>query len=300
MKRWAAVWIVLAGCFWGSMGVFVRALTGYGFSTLQIAALRLCVAFLVLLAGVAIVRPALLKFRLRDLLVLAPLGAVSIGAMSVLYFTTIQLSSLATAAILLYLSPVAVTVMSALFLRERITPKKVIAMLMAVCGCALVAGITGGAQIGFTALLTGIGSAVTYGSYSILGAKALEKYHPFTVTTVAFGVAAVLLLALCKPTELIAILAAAEQPLTLWGWIIATGVATAVIPFTLYTIGLRDTEASKAAVLACSEPVAATLFGLAVFREQPPLPAYAGMVLVLAAIVLLNLSPRLTRKNNNP
>ena len=36
--------ILLAGCFWGSMGIFVRKLGEYGFSPVQIAAIRLTLA----------------------------------------------------------------------------------------------------------------------------------------------------------------------------------------------------------------------------------------------------------------
>ena len=39
--------ILLAGCFWGSMGIFVRRLTDYGFSSIQIVAIRVTLAALI-------------------------------------------------------------------------------------------------------------------------------------------------------------------------------------------------------------------------------------------------------------
>ena len=39
--------IILAGCFWGSMGIFVRRLSGFGFSSIQIVAVRITLATLV-------------------------------------------------------------------------------------------------------------------------------------------------------------------------------------------------------------------------------------------------------------
>ena len=39
--------ILLAGCFWGSMGIFVRRLTAYGFSSIQIVAIRVTLAALI-------------------------------------------------------------------------------------------------------------------------------------------------------------------------------------------------------------------------------------------------------------
>ena len=91
----------------------------------------------------------------------------------------------------------------------------------------------------------------------------------------------------CDPARLYGTVAA-KVSLPLIFWLVGLGVVTAVIPFGLYTIGLKYTAASKAAVVACSEPVAATLFGLAVYSEMPSLTAYVGILLILAAIILLN------------
>ena len=73
-------------------------------------------------------------------------------------------------------------------------------------------------------------------------------------------------------------------------WLIPlSGVVTAVIPYLAYTKGLQTTEAGRAAILATIEPVVATLIGSLVFREVLTLSAALGILLVLAAIALLNL-----------
>ena len=38
--------IILAAFFWGSMGIFVRAFSAYGFSSVQIVAIRVTIAAL--------------------------------------------------------------------------------------------------------------------------------------------------------------------------------------------------------------------------------------------------------------
>ena len=43
------VLIILAGCFWGSMGIFVRKLGTYGFSAIQIVSFRISLAAVVIL-----------------------------------------------------------------------------------------------------------------------------------------------------------------------------------------------------------------------------------------------------------
>ncbi len=284
MKRFGGLLVVLAGCLWGSMGLFVRTLSAYGFTTLQIAALRLLTAAVMLLPfGLA--KKGDRRMSLGDFFLLVVMGLVSIAAMSVCYFTTIQLSSLSTAAVLLYTSPVFVTLLSAAFLHERLNGQKLLALALAVCGCVLVAGLSG--ALPAAAVVSGLLSAVTYASYSIFGRFALRRCAPLTVTVVAFSAAAVALLCCCRPAQLWSVVATRfSLPMLLW--VLAAGFFTAVAPFLLYTVGLRTTEASRASVLACSEPAAATLFGFAVYGEVPTPLAFTGMALIFVAIVLLS------------
>lgn len=65
---------------------------------------------------------------------------------------------------------------------------------------------------------------------------------------------------------------------------------TAVIPFLTYTLGLRSVEASKAGILATVEPMVATLIGIFVFSEPLTLMSGIGVLLILAAVVILNVS----------
>lgn len=47
-------------------------------------------------------------------------------------------------------------------------------------------------------------------------------------------------------------------------------------------------ESSRAGILASTEPVVATLFGVFVFHERLTLPAIVGILLVLGGIVVLS------------
>jgi len=288
MRRYSWLLILLAGCFWGIMGVFVHTFTAMGFTTMQIAAMRLMVSAIVMGVVIGLFCPRLFRVSLRDLPLLSILGIVSIGMMGYLYFTTIRLSMMSAAAVLLYLSPVVVMLLSALIFKERITTIKVISLALAVGGCSLVSGIVSGGSIGWLAILTGLGSAVTYGSYSIIGPFALKKYHPFTVTVYAFAAAAIVLLALCDPIDLAQRMTAVNNSGIFCAQVLGLGLCTAVIPFVLYTLGLKYTSPSKASVLACSEPVAAILFGMLVYGEYPDIFGWIGMAMVLFAIFLIS------------
>ena len=77
-----------------------------------------------------------------------------------------------------------------------------------------------------------------------------------------------------------------------------TGLVTAVIPFLAYTLGLRTVEASRAGILATVEPMVATLVGILVFSEPLTLLSASGMVLILAAVILLNRKQRSAASDN--
>ena len=279
--------ILLAGCFWGSMGIFVRRLTDYGFSSIQIVAIRVTLAALIFCILLLIRDPAGFRISVKDIPLFLGLGFGSILFFTVCYFTAITMMPLSTAAILLYTSPIWIMLMSVLFFREKLTGRKLLALALAFAGCVLVSGISEEGMT-LTGLLVGLGSGIGYGLYSILGTVALRRYSPYTVTTYTFAFAALGAWLICRPADMLAKFAAAPNLPGLVFFCVLTALVTAVIPFLAYTLGLRTVEASRAGILATVEPLVATLIGVAVFSEPLTLLSGLGMLLILAAVVLLN------------
>ena len=279
--------IILAGCFWGSMGIFVRRLTGFGFSPIQIVTLRITVAALVFCLVLLAKDRSGFRIALRDLPLFLGLGFGSILFFTVCYFSAITIMPLSTAAILLYTSPIWIMLMSALFFREKLNSVKLIALALAFAGCVLVSGISG-EGLTLTGLLLGLGSGLGYGLYSILGTVALRKYSPYTVTTYTFLFAAAGAWLVCGPADMVSKFNAADNVPGLLLFCVLTGLVTAVVPFLAYTLGLRTVEAGRAGILATVEPLVAALVGIVVFSEPLTLLSGLGIVLILAAVVLLN------------
>lgn len=288
MKKFAPMFVLSAGTLWGVMGVFVRKLGTYGFSPLQIACLRILFGAVLFLLITAVFRRDLLKIQPRDVGLFLGMGLLSLLLFTVCYFTTISLASLSVAAILLYTSPIWVMLMSAVCFREKITRRKLLCAAMAFGGCVLVSGIGSAASLSPMVIVTGLLSAVGYGLYSIFGTFALRKYQPLTVTTYAFLFGAAGALLLCNPAQIARVIRESGQPGRLVLLITVTAFVTAVLPYLLYTVGLSRMRASAAAIMASIEPVVATTAGALVFGEALTVPAFAGIALVLGAIVVLN------------
>ena len=181
--------IIIAACFWGSMGIFVRHLEAYGFTAIQIVSIRLTLAAVIFSILQIFIDRAGFKIALRDIPLFLGLGLGSILFFTICYFSAITIMPLSTAAILLYTSPIWIMLMAALFFHEKLNAKKLIALALAFAGCVLVSGISGDG-ITVVGLLLGLGSGLGYGLYSILGTVALRRYSPYTVTTWTFIFAA--------------------------------------------------------------------------------------------------------------
>ena len=288
MKKLAPVFVLSAGTLWGIMGVFVRKLGEYGFSSPQIACLRILIGAALFLVITAAFRPGLLKIRLRDAWLFLGMGLMSLLLFTVCYFSAIRMASLSVAAILLYTSPVWVMLMSAVCFREKITGHKLLCAAMAFGGCVLVSGLGSADSLSPVVVVTGLLSAVGYGLYSIFGTFALRKYPPLTVTTYAFLFGALGSMVLCNPAQIVGVIAAAQSPGGLVLLLIVTAFVTAVLPYLLYTVGLSYMRASTAAIMASIEPVVATAAGALIFGEALTVLSVVGIVLVLGAIVVLN------------
>ena len=233
----------------------------------------------------------LLRVKVKDLWCFAGGGVISIILFNFCYFQTIQRASLSTAAILLYTSPIFVLLLSVPLFGEKLTRKKLTCLTMAFAGCALASGLaSGGMALSVQTLLFGLGSGFGYGLYSIFSRFALQKgYHPITITAYIFLFGAIGGIPLTDFGQLVTVAFNSTSNIL---YLLAYTVVTTIIPYVSYTTGLRYVENGVAAVLACIEPVMATIFGIFIYREIPDLFGWAGILLVLTALVLLNLNTK--------
>ena len=287
MRNKGIIFIVIAGMLWGFMGVFVNTVKYFGFTALECSALRVISASLMLLLYTSLTDRQKLKISLKDIPLLLATGFIGISGMSMLYILSIDKTSLSTAAVLLYVSPVWVMLMSFLFLKDRMTVKKIVAALMAFLGCFI---ISGGIKTSInTGILLGILSGIAYASYSIFCAFALKKYSVITVTTYAFLFGAGLMLFVGDVPSIVQKVLIQQELLKLFGAVLLMGLATAVLPFMFYTKGLEQVPASKAAVIVCVEPLTASLLGRILYNENLN---YTGIVLIISAILILQINKK--------
>ena len=285
------VLVLLAGILWSTVGIYVRSLRAAGLSTWDITLVRMSVSVLSMALYLVPFHRERLCVRFKDLWIFAGAGILSLLCMNYCYSESIQVSSLAVAGTLLYTAPIFVMLMSLLFFREKMTGRKLLALLLAFAGCALVSGIAGSEFTMTTkALFLGLGSGFSYALYSIFGRVALDRnYDSWTITFYAFvfGMAACTLLA--EPGKIVA---AAMADAALLLPMVLLGVTTGFAAYLLYTIGLTKLEPGRASIIASLELVSAAVLGVIAFQETIDLSAAVGIALLLCAVVVLNVQKK--------
>lgn len=286
MKKLAPLMIIGAGSLWGMLGIFVRSLDAWGFTSMEITCLRSLITFLLILAFLLCYDKKQLAIQKNDLWMFAGSGILSIAFFSFCYFKTITLSSLSVAAVLLYTAPVFAVFLSAVLFKEAVDKIKILALILAVIGCAFTTGLFGGdADLSVRAVLFGLGAGFGYSLYSIFGTFALKKYPAFTLTFYTFVFSFIATLLMAHPVSLARKVAAHPESILT---IILCGIFSGVIPYILYTFGLKYIEAGRASILASIEPVVATCISVFYFDEPLSLTGICGIVLVLAALAMMN------------
>ena len=282
-KRYTAA-VIAAGTLWGFMGFFRRTLDTMGLSASNCIAVRCIVAAILFAITMFIADRKAFKIKLRDAWCFVGCGIVSLLVFGLCYFKAMDYMSLSNAAILLYTAPCFVIIISAVLFKEKITPKKIAAMLMAFAGCCLVSGIGTGDEISAIGLALGLCSGLCYALYSIFSRFAINRgYSTFTINFYSCLLAGIGATAV-GGTDFIPLISLTPSNLL---FAVATGLVTCFLPYLLYTYGLIGIENGKASIMASIEPVVATLCGVFIYNEGLTVMSTVGILLVLSAIVLL-------------
>ena len=286
MKNKALAAVLAAGTFWGTMGFFARNLYAAGFGPLEVAQTRITTGLILVGLYILLFNRSQFKVKLKDIWCFLGTGIVSLLLFSTCYFSALNYTSLAVAAILLYTAPFFVMLMSLFLFKEKMNSKKIFALLLAFAGCVLVSGVGGDTVFSWKGILLGLGSGFFYALYSIFGRYAINRgYGAWTMTFYTFLFCSIGCAFLSDWQVIGAVMSDGVYVL----WILGLGFVTAFLPYVLYSTGLEYMESSKASILASVEPVVSAVFGVVVFHEPLSLWGVLGIAMVLGAIVVLNI-----------
>jgi len=193
-----------------------------------------------------------------------------------LWMESLRHTTVASSVALVTTNPIFVGLLSAILLGERPSRSLWQGIFLSVGGGLLIGwgdfALGGAALLGNVLALLG---AVAASAYLLVGRRARQSGALLPYVTVAYGVAAALLLlagsAARSPTPLA----------TEWLWIGLMAVGPQLLGHTSVNWALRRFPASAVAVATLGEPVGATLWAYLLFGEVPGILQGAGIALVL-------------------
>ncbi|HMQ29907.1 MAG TPA: EamA family transporter [Chloroflexaceae bacterium] len=276
-----------AALLWGTVGVTTQALYQLSATNaLSIGFFRLALAAPALLLACALAyRRDAWRLRGRDAAVAAMLGALMAGY-QVAYFSAISYTGVTVAVLVtLCTAPVIAALLGAALLRERVTRAVLLALVGALAGTGLLVGVApAGAEGG--ALLVGVllalASAGGYAAITICGRLLSAEARPLQVNAVAFGVGALLLLAVALPGGLVS----AYAPLS-WGLLLYMGLVPTALAYILFLRGMRRTTAAVATLVTLLEPLTGALLAWALLGERLGPLSLVGAALLLGSLAVL-------------
>ncbi len=288
MKQRAFIYIIIAGILWGTSGIFVHYLAPYGYTSVQMSAMRALTSLVLMALYALIFDRGLFSVSKTELLIFALAGVGLFGTGSC-YYSSLQSTSISTAVVLMYMAPVYVMIFSVLFFGEKLSAKKIVSVACMLAGCALVSGVVGGMKFHPGGILMGVLSGISYGAYNIFTKISMRRgSRPMSATLYTFLFTAIIAVSCCDPVSFAE--NTAKDPAVTLPLILGIGVVTYILPYVFYTLAMKTLPAGTATALGIVEPMSATLFGVMLYGEQLDVFSIAGIVLILFAVLLLSRS----------
>jgi drug/metabolite transporter (DMT)-like permease len=269
--------VALSAAAFGTLAILGRYAYTDGMDALTILFLRFSLASILMLALLIIRRERLPTGS--ALIRLLAMGAVGYVGQAFSYLTALKYASAGLVALLLYLYPVLVALLSAIVLHEPITGVKALALALALAGTALTVGPAGGQGLG---IMLAFSAAAIYSVYIILGAQVMKQVSAVQSSTVIFAAAG-------ATSGLLMLVNGPHLPATEAGWaaIASIVLVATVLPVVAFLAGLERIGPTNAAMLSTLEPLVTVLLAMLLLNEKLKPLSLLGGGLILAAVLLL-------------
>lgn len=304
---------LLGAFFLSTTSIIIRHMTlTYQIPALILAFWRNVFVIATLIPAFWIINKNLLKIKNIHLGFLIFYGLV-VAFFNSFWTLSVSINGAAVATVLVYCSAGFTVLLGWWFLKESLTWIKLVAVILSLGGCVLVAEAYQPAlwNTNFAGIITGILSGLSYAAYSLMGRSAAQRgLSPWTTLLYTFAFAGVFLLVLNLIPGDFLIGKAVHASDLLWlgnrldGWIIL--ILLAAIPtlagFGFYNVSLSYLPSSIANLVSTMEPAFTAVTAFVFLGERLTPVQMLGSVSILAGVVFLRLfaNKSLSRKTKTP
>jgi len=282
--------VLCSGILFGTAGILSKIL--YSATTVgpvSLALFRLAFAIPMLSLFIAAKRYQVSLTR-RDGALFATFGFFGITGFTALYFTSLTYTTVQHSSALLYTSPAFVAILSRMILKERLTRAKLVAIMLAISGAFFILGLARGEPLFASRTQIGdwlaVGAGLAYSSWAIFGKILGKNREPAVTSLLSWSFGAVFLFPLMVIREGFQL----PQGLIALGLLAAHGIVVAGFAYLCYLAGLKLIDATKASVLAITEPLTATILAFLFFHETLSYDSLLGFVLIMSSILLASIA----------
>jgi drug/metabolite transporter (DMT)-like permease len=259
---------------------------------LGLAFLRFGQGALLLLVGLALLRPVLLRVAPRDVPYLLLLGVLFYAIFPVTFNAGLQYVDASRGAIVLATMPLFTLVLARRAAGERLLPRQVIGVLTSFAGVAVIMADrssardpSGESMRGYVLLLT---TALCGATYNVLAKRILARYSGLTVSVYAMTFGALCL----APLSIGDAARVGALPSETLAAVVFLGVLGGALGYSLWTTALARLSPTEASVYINLNPVAATLLGAMLLHEHLTARFGLGFVAVAGGVMVVNWSRR--------
>jgi len=231
-----------------------------------------------------------IKLPRRDLAHCFFLGTLGVAVSNYFYYVAIQRTNVATAIIVQYTAPVWVLLYVVARGQQKLSLQKAVAVALAVAGIALVIGIVGAKpnegrslHLDSYGLIAALLASFSFAFYNVSGHRILARYDRWRVLVWTLAPAAAFWLVVNPPWKIMA----AHYTSAQWLFLFVFSMISVLGAFSLYFLGLQYLEPTRAIIASCLEPVFSILLAALLLGEILRPVQTVGIILVLAAIVIV-------------
>ena len=267
--------MILSMVIFGTIGIFVNYI---GLTSGIIASFR-GVAGAVVILVVMLLTGRKVNFNAvkKELPVLLASGA-AIGFNWILLFESYRFTGIPVATVCYYTAPI-IVVASKFVFKEKLKPKQIICVLVALIGVALVSGVFQSDSSKITGVLCGLGAAFFY-AYVMIMNKFIGEVESYERTVIQLASAGVVVLPYALFTMGDTSINHKSAILLLIVGIVHTGFA-----YLLYFGAMKKLKNQTIAILSYIDPASAIILSSIVFVQLPTIYEFMGVVLIMSGAV---------------
>ncbi len=203
-------------------------------------------------------------------------------------FEAFKYTTIATSTLCYYMQPVFYILAAAVVLKERLTPKKVICVIVAFCGMILVSGVlqTGLHLSELKGVIFGVAGGFFYAMVVLIN-KYMKDISPVNTTVMQLALVSLIMLPYSAATG-----AFSEVSVTATGIIclLILGILHTGIGYIIYFDAVNKLPAQTVGILSYIDPVEAVLLSAFFLREPVNIYTVTGAFLILGAAAVSELS----------